>query len=168
MDGSRAMAKGRLADALSDASTDYAFPQTPCGEVADMMVESGVGRVPVIDPKDRTRHRHHFAAGPAQGPLRADERRALDWGKFAGSFAWLQEQTPPDPRRPPFWAMGHEFRHMPGRETPTQKGARRRRRPCPARALAGLLIGRCVDVRDTAVGGGCVHVRRVHVRRIRR
>ncbi len=46
--------EGPLADALSDASTGYAFPQTPCGEVADMMVESGVGRVPVIDPKDRT------------------------------------------------------------------------------------------------------------------
>jgi H+/Cl- antiporter ClcA len=44
---------GRLADALSDASTDYAFPETPCGEVADMMVESGVGRVAVVDPKDR-------------------------------------------------------------------------------------------------------------------
>jgi H+/Cl- antiporter ClcA len=45
---------GRLADALSDASTDYAFPETPCGEVADMMVESGVGRVAVVDPTDRT------------------------------------------------------------------------------------------------------------------
>jgi H+/Cl- antiporter ClcA/predicted transcriptional regulator len=45
--------EGRLADALSDASTGSAFPETPCGEVADMMVESGVGRVPVIDPKDR-------------------------------------------------------------------------------------------------------------------
>ena len=46
--------EGPLADALSDASTGYAFPETPCGEVADMMVETGVGRVPVIDPKDRT------------------------------------------------------------------------------------------------------------------
>ncbi len=46
--------EGPLADALSDASTGYAFPETPCGEVADMMVESGVGRVPVIDPEDRT------------------------------------------------------------------------------------------------------------------
>jgi CBS domain-containing protein len=46
--------EGPLADALSDASTDYAFPETPCGEVADMMVQSGVGRVPVVDPKDRT------------------------------------------------------------------------------------------------------------------
>jgi CIC family chloride channel protein len=46
-------AESRLADALSDASTGYAFPETQCGEVADMMVESGVGRVPVVDPKDR-------------------------------------------------------------------------------------------------------------------
>jgi len=45
--------EGRLGDALSDASTDFAFPETQCGEVADMMVESGVGRVPVIDQKTR-------------------------------------------------------------------------------------------------------------------
>jgi len=46
-------AEGRLADALSDASTDFAYPETPCGEVADMMVESGVGRVPIVDHHDR-------------------------------------------------------------------------------------------------------------------
>jgi CBS domain-containing protein len=46
--------EGRLADALSDASTGFAFPETPCGEVADMMVDSGVGRVAVVDPDDRT------------------------------------------------------------------------------------------------------------------
>jgi chloride channel protein, CIC family len=46
-------ADSRLADALSDASTGYAFPETPCGEVADMMVESGVGRVPIVDPQHR-------------------------------------------------------------------------------------------------------------------
>jgi CIC family chloride channel protein len=44
---------GRLADALSDASIGYAFPETPCGEVADMMVESGVGRVPIVDHETR-------------------------------------------------------------------------------------------------------------------
>jgi chloride channel protein, CIC family len=44
---------GRLGDAVSDASTDYAFPETPCGEVADMMVESGVGRVPIVRADDR-------------------------------------------------------------------------------------------------------------------
>jgi H+/Cl- antiporter ClcA len=46
-------AEGRLADALSDASTGFAYPETPCGEVADMMVESGVGRVPIVDHQDR-------------------------------------------------------------------------------------------------------------------
>jgi len=45
--------EGRLADSLSDASTDFAFPETPCGEVADMMVESGVGRVPIVDHQTR-------------------------------------------------------------------------------------------------------------------
>jgi CBS domain-containing protein len=45
--------EGRLGDALSDASTQFAFPETPCGEVADMMVDSGVGRVPIIDHHDR-------------------------------------------------------------------------------------------------------------------
>ncbi|HEV2594073.1 MAG TPA: chloride channel protein [Sphingomicrobium sp.] len=44
---------GRLADALSDASTEFAYAETPCGEVADIMVETGVGRVPIIDQKDR-------------------------------------------------------------------------------------------------------------------
>jgi H+/Cl- antiporter ClcA len=46
-------AEGKLADALSDASTRFAYPDTPCGEVADMMVETGVGRVPIVDPNDR-------------------------------------------------------------------------------------------------------------------
>jgi H+/Cl- antiporter ClcA/CBS domain-containing protein len=45
--------EGRLADALSDASTLVAYPETPCGEVADMMVESGTGRVPIVDPESR-------------------------------------------------------------------------------------------------------------------
>jgi H+/Cl- antiporter ClcA len=46
-------AEGRLADTLSDASTDFAYADTPCGEVADMMVESGVGRVSIVDHQDR-------------------------------------------------------------------------------------------------------------------
>jgi H+/Cl- antiporter ClcA len=45
--------EGRLADTLSDASTEFAFPETPCGEVADIMVESGVGRVPIVEHRDR-------------------------------------------------------------------------------------------------------------------
>ena len=45
--------EGRLADALSDASTPFAFPETPCGEVADIMVESGIGRVAIVGQDDR-------------------------------------------------------------------------------------------------------------------
>jgi chloride channel protein, CIC family len=45
--------EGRLGDALSDASTQFAFPDTPCGAVADMMVDSGTGRIPIIDPQTR-------------------------------------------------------------------------------------------------------------------
>ena len=45
--------QGTLAEALSDASTEYAFPETPTAEVADMMVESGVGRVPIVDHERR-------------------------------------------------------------------------------------------------------------------
>jgi len=44
---------GQLGDTLSDASTRFAFRETPCGEVADMMVETGVGRVPIIEHQDR-------------------------------------------------------------------------------------------------------------------
>ena len=46
-------AEGTLGEALSDAATQYAFPDTPTAEVADMMVDSGVGRVPVVDPESR-------------------------------------------------------------------------------------------------------------------
>jgi H+/Cl- antiporter ClcA/CBS domain-containing protein len=45
--------EGTLAEAMSDASAGFAFPDTPCGEVADMMVDSGTGRVPIIDPQSR-------------------------------------------------------------------------------------------------------------------
>ena len=45
--------EGKLGEAVSDASTRFAFPHTPCGEVADIMVDSGVGRVPIVDQSDR-------------------------------------------------------------------------------------------------------------------
>ena len=44
---------GQLGDRLSDASTLAAYPDTPCGAVADMMVDSGTGRVPIVDPESR-------------------------------------------------------------------------------------------------------------------
>ena len=46
-------AEGSLAEVLSDAQTGYAYPDTPTAEVADMMVESGVGRVPIVDHDSR-------------------------------------------------------------------------------------------------------------------
>ena len=39
-----------LADLLSDASQPVASPETPIGKVADRMVESGKGRIPIVDP----------------------------------------------------------------------------------------------------------------------
>lgn len=39
-----------LAEALSDASQPFAYPQSPVGEVADLMVETGIGRIPIINP----------------------------------------------------------------------------------------------------------------------
>ncbi|WP_230558838.1 chloride channel protein [Sphingomonas segetis] len=45
--------EGQLGDLLSDASTLVAYPETSCGAVADMMVDSGTGRVPIVDPQSR-------------------------------------------------------------------------------------------------------------------
>jgi CBS domain-containing protein len=39
-----------LADTLSDASQPMAYRHSPIGEVADLMVETGIGRVPIVDP----------------------------------------------------------------------------------------------------------------------
>ena len=46
-------AEGELGDRMSDASIQFAYPNTPCGRVADLMVESGVGRVPIVEPSTR-------------------------------------------------------------------------------------------------------------------
>jgi chloride channel protein, CIC family len=40
-----------LAEALSDASQPFAYPRSPIGEVADLMVETGIGRIPIVDPE---------------------------------------------------------------------------------------------------------------------
>ncbi|UIJ46096.1 chloride channel protein [Sphingomonas cannabina] len=42
-----------IADVLSDASQPFAFRHTPIGEVADLMVETGVGRIPIVEGEDR-------------------------------------------------------------------------------------------------------------------
>lgn len=38
-----------LADALSDSSQPVAHPHMPIGEVADLMLESGIGRIPIVE-----------------------------------------------------------------------------------------------------------------------
>ena len=38
-----------LGGALSDASQPVAYPDSPIGEVADLMVDTGVGRIPIVD-----------------------------------------------------------------------------------------------------------------------
>ncbi len=43
-----------LAEAMSDASQPSATPQAPLSSVADLMVETGIGRIPIIDPVDGT------------------------------------------------------------------------------------------------------------------
>jgi len=42
-----------LAETLSDASLLVAYPATPIGAVADLMVDSGIGRVPIVEPGSR-------------------------------------------------------------------------------------------------------------------
>ena len=78
-----------LTETLSDASQPVAFPDTPSGAIADIIVQSGIGRVPIIDPttkrvvgilsrqdllKARSSHRHlettrsRFGGRPAKSP----------------------------------------------------------------------------------------------------
>lgn len=42
-----------LAENLSDASQPTAFPDSPCGLVADLIVQSGVGRIPIVERDSR-------------------------------------------------------------------------------------------------------------------
>src|SRR3546814_16743075 len=49
-------ADGTLADLVSDAAQPVASPETPVGQVAALIVESGVGRIPVIAPATRPVH----------------------------------------------------------------------------------------------------------------
>jgi CBS domain-containing protein len=39
-----------LAEVLSDASQPMGFIGSPIGEIADLMIESGIGRIPIADP----------------------------------------------------------------------------------------------------------------------
>jgi CIC family chloride channel protein len=47
------LAKVSLADALSDAAQPFAYVHAPIGEVADLMVDTGVGRIPIVDEETR-------------------------------------------------------------------------------------------------------------------
>lgn len=38
-----------LADAISDAAQPVAYPDTPSGVVADLIIETGVGRIPIVE-----------------------------------------------------------------------------------------------------------------------
>lgn len=42
-----------LAETLSDISQPVAYPDTPTGAVTDLIIETGIGRIPVIDPQTR-------------------------------------------------------------------------------------------------------------------
>ena len=49
----RDAAKITLAEAVSDAAQPFAFPDTPSGAVADLIIETGIGRIPIVDPRSR-------------------------------------------------------------------------------------------------------------------
>jgi CIC family chloride channel protein len=42
-----------LSDAVSDAMQPVAYPDTPSGVVADLIIESGIGRIPIVEPATR-------------------------------------------------------------------------------------------------------------------
>ena len=42
-----------LRDSISDASLPTAYPDSPSGIVADVIVQSGLGRIPIITREDR-------------------------------------------------------------------------------------------------------------------
>ena len=60
---------GQLEDLLSDASIEFANPDTPCGAVADMMVEFGHGAGSDRRSAKPPSGRNPVAPGPAQGAL---------------------------------------------------------------------------------------------------
>ena len=41
--------RSSLAETISDQPQPVAYPETPCGRIADMIVETGIGRVPIVD-----------------------------------------------------------------------------------------------------------------------
>lgn len=45
----RSLSGTSLADAISDAAQPVAYPDTPSGVVADLIVETGIGRIPIVE-----------------------------------------------------------------------------------------------------------------------
>ena len=41
-----------LADVLSDASQPYGLANSPIGEIADVMIKTGIGRIPIVNPSN--------------------------------------------------------------------------------------------------------------------
>ena len=39
--------------AISDADLPVAFPETPAGIVADLIIETGIGRIPIVEQSSR-------------------------------------------------------------------------------------------------------------------
>jgi len=42
-----------LGETISDADLPVAFPETPVGRVADLIIETGIGRIPIVDQSSR-------------------------------------------------------------------------------------------------------------------
>src|SRR3546814_14432682 len=82
-----ALPDASLAEHISDASLPTAYPETPCALIADMMVETGIGRVPIVQPK--TRRLVGLLARPALLNARNTQRRS-ETGRTRYS-----RQTPP-------------------------------------------------------------------------
>jgi len=49
----QSLAKTLLSDAISDSAQPVAYPDTPSGVVADLIIETGIGRIPIIDRETR-------------------------------------------------------------------------------------------------------------------
>ena len=49
----QSLAKTLLSDAISDSTQPVAYPDTPSGVVADLIIETGIGRIPIVDRETR-------------------------------------------------------------------------------------------------------------------
>jgi len=82
-DGDRAVT---LAETLSDVSQPCGYPETPCGQVADMIIETGIGRVPIVDAG--TRRVVGILSRQDLLKARSAHRRAeTDRSRFAGAIS---------------------------------------------------------------------------------